>query len=232
MSFASKVIDYHFSLSHDWSLPDGISLIYPFDDAEVKDAFSAFYLKYFNDDKNRFFIFGINPGRFGAGVTGIPFTDPKVLEDQCSIQNPFDKKNELSSIFVYDLISHFQNPQNFYKTFYITSVCPFGFLKASKNYNYYDEKELQNALEDKIIANILSQMQFGARKEIAFSMGKGQNYRYLKSLNDKYGFFDKIKPLPHPRWVMQYKLKEKEKHIDTYLFELQKALRLESQSDE
>jgi len=33
-----------------------------------------FYKKYYNDNNPRFLILGINPGRFGAGVTGIPFT--------------------------------------------------------------------------------------------------------------------------------------------------------------
>jgi hypothetical protein len=37
---------------------------------------SSFYQKYYADNKKRSLIIGINPGRFGAGVTGIPFTDP------------------------------------------------------------------------------------------------------------------------------------------------------------
>ena len=33
-------------------------------------------------------------------------------------------------------------------------------------------------------------------------------------------FFKQIIPLPHPRFIMQYKLKKKEEYIDRYLREL------------
>ncbi|PIQ29310.1 MAG: hypothetical protein COW63_13845 [Bacteroidetes bacterium CG18_big_fil_WC_8_21_14_2_50_41_14] len=39
-------------------------------------------------------------------------------------------------------------------------------------------------------------------------MGQGKNFDYLKMLNDEFHLFKKIVPLPHPRWVMQYKRKE------------------------
>jgi len=32
-----------------------------------------FYHKYYNDYNSRLLILGINPGRFGGGLTGIPF---------------------------------------------------------------------------------------------------------------------------------------------------------------
>jgi len=57
-------------------------------------------------------------------------------------------------------------------------------------------------------------------KKVAFSMGQGKNFKYLKQLNDQHGFFDQILPLPHPRWVMQYKLKSKEVYIDEYVTKL------------
>jgi hypothetical protein len=36
-------------------------------------------------------------------------------------------------------------------------------------------------------------------------------------MNERYGFFKEIIPLPHPRWVMQYRLKRMQEFIDLYL---------------
>ncbi|MCK5703784.1 MAG: DUF4918 family protein, partial [Cyclobacteriaceae bacterium] len=59
---------------------------------------------------------------------------------------------------------------------------------------------------------------------VAFSMGKGQNFKYLKYLNKKYQLFDKVEPLPHPRWVMQYRLKRKAEFIHEYISKISAAL--------
>jgi len=70
--------------------------MYPYKDEEVKRVTGVFFKKYYNDRKHRTLILGINPGRFGAGVTGLTFTDPIRLEAECGIPNKFDKKQELS----------------------------------------------------------------------------------------------------------------------------------------
>jgi len=76
-----------------------------------------------------------------------------------------------------------------------------------------------------IIDSINRQIDMGAFRDRAFSMGQGTNYKYLKSLNDEHGFFKEIIPLPHPRWVMQYKRKTKQVYIDEYITKLTSALR-------
>ena len=48
------------------------------------------------------------------------------------------------------------------------------------------------------------------KRDVAFSLGKGTNYKFLKKLNEDHQFFDKVIPLPHPRWIMQYRRKSKE----------------------
>ena len=57
----------------------------PYTNGAAWEVVEKFYLKYYNDDRPRAFIFGINPGRHGAGVTGIPFTDPIRLAEKCGI---------------------------------------------------------------------------------------------------------------------------------------------------
>ena len=223
MTFADQVIQYHKDLQPNWRLPKDIGLIYPFREDETWAVFEAFYHKYFGDEKQRTVLFGINPGRFGAGVTGIPFTDPKILEEDLKIKNTWQKRNELSSVFVYEMIKALGGPKRFYKKYYITSVCPLGFISQGKNVNYYDDKALQDKVEKKIIAWIKSQLEMPVNKKVAFSMGQGKNYKYLAKLNEKHNFFDAILPLPHPRWVMQYRLKSKEIYIDEYVMKLSEA---------
>lgn len=107
----------------------------------------AFYLKYYGSSEARTFLFGINPGRFGAGVTGVPFTDPVRLVQDCGIENAFEKRQELSAQFVWSFIRAYGGPEAFCSDFYITSLSPLGFIKAGKNINYYDDRQLIKAVE-------------------------------------------------------------------------------------
>lgn len=223
-TFAKKILDYHFSLSTDISLPDKVAWLYPYADNQVQDAMQRFFYKYFSDNSARHVLVGINPGRFGAGITGLPFTDPIRMQEVCQLENDFPKRQELSSVFVYDVVNALGGPDTFYKHFYITSVCPLGFVKDGKNYNYYDGKDLETAIMPMIIDNLKKHISFGLSTDCAFSMGQGKNYAFLNKLNKEHGFFDKIIPLPHPRWVMQYRLKRKEEFIKEYVDKLSRAL--------
>jgi hypothetical protein len=216
MSFSQKILDYHFALSPDWKLPQGVEILFPYSEKETREVMQSFYEKYYADAEERVLLLGINPGRHGAGVTGIPFTDPVRLEDPCGIENEFPKRAELSSIFVYEVVQAMGGPGAFYRRFYISSLSPLGFLKEGKNYNYYDEKALQEAVEPYIIRHLRDQIDMGCRREVAFSLGKGKNFAYLKKLNEKHGFFGQVKPLPHPRWVMQYRRKKLAEFVEEY----------------
>src|SRR3954471_10847447 len=103
MNFGQEVLDFVFNLHLPFSLPEGIKVMNPFEEPKVKEICEQFYHRYYNDSNNRFMIVGINPGRFGGGITGIPFTDPIRLEHECNISNGFTKQPELSSAFVYDM---------------------------------------------------------------------------------------------------------------------------------
>lgn len=223
MSLARRILDFNRSLRPDWRLPAHVELLYPYDGEETWRAMEAFYQKYYDDGYPRIGIFGINPGRFGAGVTGVPFTDPIRLETECGISNDFDKKPELSSDFVYRIVNAWGGPEAFYRRFYITSLSPLGFTKDGKNYNYYDDKKLERAVEPYIIDNIRAQIGLGISNEVAFCMGQGQNMKYFGRLNQEHGFFRQVLPLPHPRWVMQYRRKRLEEFKSLYLEKLQEA---------
>ncbi len=223
MSFGQKVVSLYQSMDRNWDLPDGFELIDPYSDDVAFDIFSRFYHHYFDDQNRRTMILGINPGRHGAGITGVPFTDPKVMESVCGIPNPFAKKHELSSIYVYDVIDAYGGVVDFYSKFYISSVCLLGFLRDGVNCNYYDDKVLMKSVEDRIVEGIRAQIGFGIDQSRVIVLGNGKNFKYFSKLNKEYNFFEEVVPLPHPRWVMQYRRKRKEEFIDLFLRELRKS---------
>lgn len=220
---SKNIIDYYINLNFNGSLPKGVSMMNPIKEhAHIKDITIKFYEKYYNDNRKRHLILGINPGRLGAGATGIPFTDTKRIIEKCGIQIDGLHTHEPSSVFVYDVIDAYGGPKKFYGKFYINSVCPLGFTIAQEgkkdiNYNYYDNKALQDAVYDFIRWNIKTQIKLGCFTDKCFCLGTGKNYKFLKALNDIEKYFDDIIPIDHPRYVMQYKSLQKQNYIDKYL---------------
>ena len=222
---ASEIIQFTRNLRiPDLALPEGIEWLFPYDQPGTLEALSAFYEKYYQQPGDRTFLFGINPGRFGAGITGVPFTDPIRLDQECGISNPFQKKPELSSIFVWEFITAYGGPDLFCQNFYITSLCPLGFVKDGKNINYYDDRQLEKTVSPYIIWNLETQLAMGARRNRAICIGEGQNFKFFQKINAEHGFFDTIIPLPHPRWVMQYRRKRMQEFSDLYVSALKAAL--------
>lgn len=226
-TWASKILEYmskfDYSKIH---LPPNIGIMNPYaSSANIRRINLEFYTKYYSDDHQRYGIFGINPGRLGAGATGIPFTDTKRLSQYCGIEAGEFHTHEPSSVFIYDMIIAYGGPDLFYSKYYITSAFPLGFTNTSKsgktiNYNYYDNKDLQDAVTPYIIEHIRSQIKFGMNTDTMFCLGSGKNYQFLKKLNDKEKLVSNIIPLEHPRFIMQYRLKEKENYIKDYLSKL------------
>ncbi|MCF6171228.1 MAG: DUF4918 family protein [Bacteroidales bacterium] len=214
LPFSERILNFYDSLQIQERLPDGIDIINPYQYKDVRKVCRDFYTKYYNDSDGRRMILGINPGRFGAGITGIPFTDPRKLEDECGIDNSFNKRAELSSDFIYRLINAMGGPAHFYGHYYIGAVSPLGFLKEGKNHNYYDSPELFRALKPFIIKSLVEQIGLGITSRKCFCLGQGKNLEYLKKLNDELCLFDEIVPLPHPRWVMQYRRKKLDEYLD------------------
>jgi len=221
--FSDKVIKYLNGLEFNGELPRGISIMNPYrDNPGILPVVSLFYHKFYNDQSKRKLILGINPGRFGAGVTGIPFTDSKRLAEKCGIIIPGLNSYETSSVFIYDIIEAFGGTEKFYKEFFVGAVCPLGFTSSinrakSTNYNYYDSTALLNTVKDFIVSNIKLQLDLGIEREVCFCLGTGRNYKFLSQLNNELHIFKTIVPLEHPRFIMQYKLKLKEVYIEKYL---------------
>ncbi len=223
MTVAQEIINFNKSLEYTGELPSGIKIMNPFkESAEAQIISEQFYNKYYDDNKSRRFIIGINPGRHGAGITGVPFTDTKRMESHCGISVRGFKSHELSSVFVYDLIDAFGGPDRFYKLYYINSGCPLGFVKLNSkgreiNYNYYDDRILYTLVRPFMIDSINKQIALGLDRDIAYCLGTGKNYKYLSEINSEQKYFQEIIPLEHPRYIMQYKSKDKQKYIDKFI---------------
>jgi hypothetical protein len=57
----------------------------------------------------------------------------------------------------------------------------------------------------------------GVNTEICFCFGTGKNEKFLRKINGENNFFEKILALEHPRFIIQYKNKEKDFYIAKYL---------------
>ncbi|MCL1673673.1 SMUG2 DNA glycosylase family protein [Elizabethkingia ursingii] len=220
-TFADKVIDFNKTLRYSGKLPEGFNVLNPYlDNPETMVVMQKFYHKYYNDSDQRRFIIGINPSRHGAGVTGVPFTDTKRLKSECGIEMESVHTHEVSSVFMYDMINVFGGVEKFYKEFYINSPFPLAIVRNTKNgwlnANYYDDKQLFEDVKSFMIASLKKHISLGLDTTEVFVLGK-KNADFINKLNKEERLFDKITVLEHPRYIQQYKSKEKEIYIDKYI---------------
>jgi hypothetical protein len=219
--WSDKIIAYNQQLAFNGKLPKGISIMNPYaESAEAWKASEVFYKRFYNDEAPRNLILGINPGRHGAGATGVPFTDPKrLLELNIPWNGPLS--HEPSSVYVYDMISAYGGPERFYGRYFINSVSPLGYTirnKAGKevNFNYYDTPALFKKTLPFIHANLEQLGSMGFDMDKVFVLGV-KNARCLEQINAKGKYFGELVVLEHPRYIMQYQLRAKSFFIEKYL---------------
>ena len=221
---SSAILHFCRNLRPRFPLGDGIEIMNPYKDPVAWEVASRFYEKFYADSRPRTFIFGINPGRFGGGVTGIPFTDPIRLAEKCGIPNDWKQQAELSSQFVYEMIAGYGGVEAFYGDYFFTAISPLGYVRHGKNLNYYDDKELIKASTPFILQCIRHQLATIPTGSVCFCLGEGENYKQFSRINEEHGFFKEIIPLPHPRWVMQYRRKKVKEYVELYVRKLKANL--------
>lgn len=216
-TWAENLIDLYTQLQPPATLPRGIQWLHPQQSSEVLELATQFFQKFYNDTAPRMLLLGINPGRFGAGLTGVNFTAAKQLRDDCGIEHNLRPRSELSAEFIYEMINAYGGATSFYKQFFIGAVCPLGFIKDGKNINYYDDKMLQQTVTPFIAENLQTLLSFNVNRDKCLCIGGEKNFKFLSGLNDQYGFFKKIIPLPHPRFILQYRRKFRHEYLKIYL---------------
>lgn len=228
-TFGQRVIDFNRTLDFTDALPDGFQVLNPYmDNPETMVVMEQFYEKFYNDSLQRKFIVGINPSRHGAGVTGVPFTDTKRLESVCGIPMHSAHTHEISSVYMYDMISEFGGAADFYKKFYVNSPFPLAIVRKTPagkwlNANYYDDKNLFESVKDFMILSLRNHISLGLDTSEVYVFGK-KNAQFIQKLNEEANLFGNLKVLEHPRYIQQYKSKEKQLYIDKYILTLNNEL--------
>lgn len=223
--FGDKVIEFNSNLIYAGKLPSDFQVINPYlDNPETMEVMRQFYHKYYHDSSKRKFIVGINPSRHGAGVTGIPFTDTKRLESECGIKMHSAYTHEVSSVFMYEMIVQFGGASAFYEQFYINSPFPLAIVRKAKggkwlNANYYDDTSLFETLKDYMVETLKKHIEMGLDNTEVFVLGV-RNAKCIDKLNKKAKLFRRLTVLEHPRYIQQYKFKEKQRYIDKYILTL------------
>lgn len=223
-TFAKSIIEFNRNLKYSGKLPDDFQVLNPYlDNPETMIVMEKFYQKYYNDSHQRKFLIGINPSRHGAGVTGVPFTDTKRLNAVCGIKMDSSYTHEVSSVFMYDVIGQYGGAEEFYKEVYINSPFPLAIVRKSKgswiNANYYDDKELFKDVKDFMIDSLKKHITLNLDTSEVFILGK-KNADFISKLNKVANLFEKMTVLEHPRYIQQYKFKEKQLYIDKYILTL------------
>ena len=221
---SEKILKYCDTLSKINIEPfDNYKVINPYFDnkEQIKLITKKFYNKYYNDNKKRKLILGSNPARRASATTGIPFEDAIHLQQETGIFIDNYYVNKSSSNFLYDVINEYGGCNKFYNDFYMNFVFPLGIAKTTKgkqtNCNYYEIKNFEKKLKKYIIESMIEILTFNIDTSICYCIGSGKNYEFLLNLNKEYSFFEKIIPLEHPRFIMQYNSKNKDLYLKKYL---------------
>ena len=228
-TFGEKVIEFNSTLHYLDNLPPGFRVINPFmENPETMQVSRQFYHKFYSDCNKRKFMVGINPSRHGAGVTGVPFTDTKRLESECGIKMHSAYTHEVSSVYMYEMIAQFGGVQDFYNQFYINSPFPLAIVRKTKggkwlNANYYDDPILFEMLKEYMIWTLKQHINVGLDTSEVFVLGV-KNAKFIHKLNKEAKLFGSLKVLEHPRYIQQYKFKEKQTYIDKYILSLNNLL--------
>lgn len=223
---ADKILEFDSELSQvALCVPDGFKIINPYlgeSKQQINKITTAFYKKFYNDNKKRKMILGSSPARRGSAVTGVPYEDANHLQNETGIYIDNFYVNKSSSNFLYDVIETYGGCKKFYNDFYMNFICPLGIVRINSkgnevNCNYYENKKLQSSLYDFILKSIKEQLQFNIDTSICYCIGSGENYEFLKKINEKHHFFKTIIPLEHPRYIMQYNSKNRDYYFEKYL---------------
>ncbi|HBB26237.1 MAG TPA: DUF4918 domain-containing protein, partial [Bacteroidetes bacterium] len=163
-------------------LPADVQVLRPYTDPEVRRVLRLMCRKYYAGGHPRVGVWGINPGRFGAGVTGLSFTDPWAVAHDLGIPTTLEGRRELSAEFISRVIAAYGGAQKFYRDVYMSALCPLGFTRHDVNINFYDDVQLAKTIRPKIIEWMSQALDAGVRRDVTIVLGAGK----LRSFMEKH----------------------------------------------
>lgn len=136
-----KIIDLHLSFM-DHLVENGdvlrelererISILPGF--TEQADLVRSYYKKYYSKPGHRIVFCGINPGKYGAGITGVPFIDFHGISRLLPGHDREEK--ERTAQFMLSIIEEY-GAGEFQDAVYLTNLSWYGFQRDGRNLNYY-----------------------------------------------------------------------------------------------
>lgn len=223
-SFGTDIERFLMSMRYDGVLPIGIEILDPYKDPEVKRVIHEMVSRYYTGDHLRIGVWGINPGRFGAGVTGLSFTDPWAVKSVLGIETTLDGRRELSAEFISMVIEAYGGPQVFYRDVYMCALSPLGFIKNGININFYDDPVLMREIVPFVISSLQEQHAAGLVSDrcIVFGTGKLKTFTE-REVKDVMGYTT-IEYLEHPRFIMQYRRSQVPSFVEKYVDVLRRTV--------
>lgn len=198
-------------------LPEGITVLDPYRDAEVRGVVHTMTSTYYTGTQPRLGVWGINPGRFGAGVTGLSFTDPWALEHQLGIATSLRGRRELSAEFISMVIDAYGGPHAYYHDVYMCALSPLGFVKDGVNINFYDDKDLQRDIVPFVLDSLRAQHAAGLVPDRCIVLGSGALRRFMERSIRPVMHYAEVGYLDHPRYIMQYKRSQTSSYVREYV---------------
>lgn len=136
-----EIIDLHLDFYHSIKENDEVISTLRKENIKILDGFirnidlvRRYYQTVYQTNRDRIVLCGINPGKLGAGKTGVPFLDFKSISQIFSDVRLSDQ--ERSAQYMWSVINKI-GIDKFYKNIYITNISWFGFTKEGNNLNYY-----------------------------------------------------------------------------------------------
>ena len=162
---------------------------------ENKDHIIEFHKRFVQPNSPKIVLCGINPGRFGAGRTGIPFIDFDSLSEM--LPNIKNHESEKSAKFFFSVVKAF-GEEEFYKNFHVTNISWYGFYQLDKMKNVnYDDKRINTEIAIFLIDKFVEEMNL-IQPDIIIPLSKNVYYE-LESLKEMGKIQAKIGPrLNHP----------------------------------
>ncbi len=215
--FANSIATFLCTVQLDVDLPAGFEVLNPYADAEVRRVVVEFCKRYYSGDHRRQPIWGINPGRFGGGVTGLSFTDPVSLSTHLGIGTTIVGRRELSAQFIEQVIDAYGGPQTFYRDVYLGALSPLGFVRQGVNINFYDDKGLSADIAPFIQRCLETQIRAGLVQGRALLLGSGALVAYVRRFLPAVYASTTIVALDHPRYIMQYRRRHIMEYVARYV---------------
>lgn len=184
----------------------GITILQDF--LEYRPNAEQFIQQYLPEPLPQTVILGLNPGRSGAGLTGIPFLDFRSLANLLP-DTPLPRNDTEPSANFFHRVVQNVGVEKFYRTFYVSNVAAVGFLRDGKNCNY---PELPTAAQRVIEERFLAEMAQLQPKRI-IALGREVEATVQRLFPDD---SVRISHLPHPSWIMTYRLREAQSWVRRY----------------